>query len=234
MSRLRLFMAACVALLLLMAAAGVGMRWYLFGPNQIDLAELVPANTLFFASIPNAATLADGFQTSKARALLYHPNAKTICDRVVALIGKKNADLVRDFLPNLSGQSFIAVTHFEIDHPEHVGLIAAMKPKAGLDDFGRFLTRLKETWPEIGKQGETGKGDDSDHDEHRQNEDPPCRPAQFCCRFCRNVRDRNRLGSRNRFRWELQQGIAAAVRSIESGRPGSEAFNQAPEPSSFA
>ena len=147
-----------VALILLLVGLGAGARWYLFGANEVDAAELVPANTILFATIPNGATLLDGYQTSKLKTLLNSPNAKPLHDAIVNLIGQKNVDLIQTFLPNLSGQSFIAVTHFDYDHPEQLGLIAAMKPKAGMGDFGAFLEKLKTTWPDILKQGTMGTG----------------------------------------------------------------------------
>lgn len=142
--------------LLLLIGLGAGAWWYLFGPNEIDSADLVPANTIVFASIPNAAALLEGFQSSQARTLIASPNTKPALDSITNLIGQKNLDLIHDFLPNLSGQSFIAVTHFDYDHPEKVGLIAAMKPKAGVGDFGTFLNKLKAAWPDVFKQATTG------------------------------------------------------------------------------
>jgi hypothetical protein len=145
-----------VAFVLVLLALGAGAWWYLFGANEIESADLVPANTLFFASIPNAATLLEGYQSSQAKTLLASTNVKPLQDSVVNLIGQKNLDLIYDFLPNLSGQSFVAITHFDSDHPEKVGLIAAMKPKAGLGDFATFLDKVKAAWPDVIKQGKTG------------------------------------------------------------------------------
>ena len=158
MSRPRLLLAVAAGFLVIVAGLVAGVWWYLFGTNEIDSAELVPANTVFFASIPNAATLLEGYATSQAKTLLSSPNAKPAHDYLVDLIGQKNIDVLHDFLPNLSGQSFIAVTHFDYDHPEKIGLIAAMKPKAGLGDFGSFLDKVKSTWPDVLKQGKTGTG----------------------------------------------------------------------------
>ena len=158
MTRLRLFSLLGVAFILLLLGLGAGVWWYLFGTNEIEAAELVPANTIAFATIPNAATIVEGYQTSQLKTLVDSPNAKPLHDAVVNFIGQKNVDLLHTFLPNLSGQSFIAITHFDYDHPEQVGLIAAMKPQAGLGDFGSFLEKLKMTWPDILKQGKTGTG----------------------------------------------------------------------------
>jgi hypothetical protein len=158
MTRLRLLLLLGIAFILLLLGLSAGVWWYLFGANEIEAAELVPANTIAFATIPNAATILEGYQTSQAKTLLDSPNAKPLHDTLVSLIGQKNVDLIHAFLPNLSGQSFIAVTHFDYDHPEQIGLIAAMKPKAGLGDFGTFLEKLKATWPDILKQGRTGTG----------------------------------------------------------------------------
>ena len=167
MSRERLPILLAVACLVVFLGFGAGgIWWYLFGPNPIDSAELVPGNTIAFASIPNGAAIVDGFQSSQFKAVLDSPNAKPLHDYLVTWIGQKNVDLFHAFLPNLSGQSFIAVTHFDYDQPEQVGLIAAMKPKAGLGDFGTFLEKLKTTWPELIKQGKTGRDtiDDVDYE----------------------------------------------------------------------
>ena len=147
-----------IALILLLLGLGAGARWYLFGANKVDAAELVPANTVLFATIPNGATVLEGYQTSKLKTLLDSPNARPLYDAIVNVIGQKNVDLIETFLPNLSGQSFIAVTRFDYDKPEQIGLIAAMKPKAGTGDFGAFLDKIKTTWPDLLKQGATGTG----------------------------------------------------------------------------
>ena len=158
MNRERLPLILGAAFILLCLGLGVGaVWWYLFGPNEVDSAELVPGNTIAFASVPNGASVVEGFETSQLKTLLGSPNMQPIHDYVVSMIGQKNVDLLHAFMPNLSGQSFIAVTHFEYDKPENVGLIAAMKPKAGLGDFGTFLDKIKTTWPDLIKQGKTGR-----------------------------------------------------------------------------
>jgi hypothetical protein len=158
MSRQSFLLLLGVAFLLFLAVLGGGVWWYLFGTNEIESAELVPANTIFFASIPNAATLLEGYESSQAKTLLASPNMKPMHDSIVEFLGQKNIDLFHQFEPNLSGQSFVAITHFDPDHPEKVGLIAAMKPKAGLGDFGTFVEKVKATWPDVIKQGTTGTG----------------------------------------------------------------------------
>jgi hypothetical protein len=159
MTRPRLYLLLIgVAFILLFLGLCTGVWWYFFGANKVDAAELVPADTVAFATIPNAATIVAGYETSQLKTLVDSPNAKPLHDAFVNFIGQKNADLFNAFLPNLSGQSFIAVTHFDYDHPEKVGLIAGMKPKAGLGDFDAFLEKLKATWPDILKQGRTGTG----------------------------------------------------------------------------
>jgi hypothetical protein len=158
MSRLRLLLLVGITLIVLVAGLGACAWWYFFGANEIESAELVPANTLFFASIPDAAELLAGYQTSQAKTLLDSPNAKPLCDAIATTVGTKNIQLIHALLPNLSGQSFFAVTHFDLDHPEQVGLIAAMKPKAGLGDFQAFVDQVKAAYPDIIKQGTTGTG----------------------------------------------------------------------------
>lgn len=158
MTRLRLLLLLGVAFILLLLGLSAGAWWYLFGANAVTAAELVPANTVLFATIPNGATVLEGYQTSHLKTLLDSPNAKPLQDEIVNLVGQKNVDLLNAFLPNLSGQSFIAVTHIDPDHPEQIGFIAAMKPKAGMGDFSAFLDKLRATWPDLLKQGNTGTG----------------------------------------------------------------------------
>lgn len=160
MSRERLLSLLGIACVIVFIGLGVaGVWWYLFGPNQIDAAELVPGNTVAFAEIPNAATILEAYDSSLAKSVLDSPNIKPLHDYIVNYLGKQNVDLIHAFLPNLSGQSFIAVTQFDYDHPDQAGIIAAMKPKAGLGDFGTFLEKLKQTWPGVIKNGKTGQAD---------------------------------------------------------------------------
>ena len=149
MTRLRVLILLGVAFILLLLGLGAGVWWWLFGANEVEAAELVPANTIAFATIPNAATVIEGYQTSQVKTLVDSPNAKPLQDAIINLIGPKNVDLLHTFLPNLSGQSFIAVTHFDYDHPEQIGFIAAMKPKAGMGDFSAFLEKIKTAWQKL-------------------------------------------------------------------------------------
>jgi biopolymer transport protein ExbD len=158
MTPLRLLFFLGIAFIIFLFGLCWGIWWYLFGSPAITAAELVPANTLVLATIPNAATIIDGYETSQVKTVVESPNAQPLHDVIVNTLGQKNFDLLNAFLPNLSGQSFIAITHYDGDHPEQIGLIAAMKPKAGLGDFGTFLEKLKATWPDILKQGKTGTG----------------------------------------------------------------------------
>lgn len=154
--RLPLILAAGFLIFLIVAGAG-GAWWYLFGPNEIDSAELVPGNTLLFATIPNGTAIAVAMQSSQLKKVLDAPGIKPAHDYLTQMIGEKNLDLLQTFLPNLSGQSFVAVTHYDYDKPQQIGLIAAMKPKSGLGDFGTFLQKIKTTYPDIIKQGKTGQ-----------------------------------------------------------------------------
>jgi len=151
---LRLLLIGIVLILLLAA----GAWWYLFGPSAVLAADLVPADTLAFFTIPNAAKLTTGYETSQLKKLIDSPDAKSLIDSIINRIGQKNVDLITTFLPNLSGQSFIAITHFDPNKPEQIGLIAAMKPKFGLSNFDAFVEKLKATYPDVLKQGTTGTG----------------------------------------------------------------------------
>lgn len=147
-----------VVLILLLLGAGAGAWFYLYGQPTVAAAELVPADTVVFATIPNAMAIATDYQTSHLKQLIDNPNCKPAIDSTLKLIGQKNVDLINAFLPNLSGQSFFAVTHFDYDKPAQVGLIAGMRPKSGLGNFDAFIEKLKATYPDLIKQGTTGKG----------------------------------------------------------------------------
>jgi hypothetical protein len=157
MPRLRLPLILGILLLILLAGGGAAW-WYLFGANGVAAEALVPGDTLVFATIPNAATIAAGYQTSQLKTLVDSPNAQPIRDALTNWIGQKNLDLLNAFLPNLSGQSFIAITHFDPDNPAKTGFIAGMKPKLGMGDFNGFVEKVKAAWPDVIKEGTTGTG----------------------------------------------------------------------------
>jgi hypothetical protein len=164
MSRLQILLITFVSALLLSVGAGAGAWYYLYGGPEVAAAQLVPANTLAFATIPNGAAIFESYQTSQAKQLAISPNMKPLHDEIIQLLGPKNADLIHTFMPNLSGQSFIAITQFDVDHPDNVGFIAGMKPKAGLGDFGAFLDKLKAAYGDELKEAKTGKGNVAGHD----------------------------------------------------------------------
>jgi hypothetical protein len=161
MPRVLLLLAVFVLILL---AGGVGAWWYLFGEPVIPSDELVPADTVAFASIPNGAAVLAGYQSSQLKTLVDSPNAQPILDLLSQWIGDKNASLLWDFLPNLSGQSFVAAIQNDPDHPEKIGFIAAMKPKPGLGNFDAFVEQVKATWPELPRLASTGTGSVSGFD----------------------------------------------------------------------
>jgi len=158
MTRARVVALLAIAVLVLLLGVGTAAWWYLFGPNEVDAADLVPADTIFYATVPNAANLISGYQTSQLKQLVDSPNSAPLSDAVVKSVGQKNIDVLNAFLPNLSGQSFFAITHFDPDKPGQVGVIAGMRPKAGTDKFDAFIDKLKTTWPDFLKQGTTGTG----------------------------------------------------------------------------
>ncbi|MCE0497933.1 MAG: DUF3352 domain-containing protein [Methylacidiphilales bacterium] len=158
MTRVRMVLVVVIVLLLLVLLAGEGTWYYLYGGNAVAEADLVPDTTVFFATIPNAAKIVTDYQTSQLKTLIESPNTKPLSDSIQHQIGDKYLDLINTFLPNLSGQSFIAITHYDADHPEKTGFIAAMKPKPGLGNFDAFVDKLKAAYPDLLKEGTTGTG----------------------------------------------------------------------------
>src|ERR1700677_3679659 len=130
-------------LLILFAAATAGVWWYLFGPASVDPAKLLPENTVAVATIPNGTAILAGYEASRIKTVIDSPILKSLLGAGVSLVGNKNLELIQSFAPNLSGQSFIAVTHYDYNHPDQIGFVAAFKPKPGFDHFDAFLAELK-------------------------------------------------------------------------------------------
>jgi hypothetical protein len=153
MTLIRGLVLAVVALFLISVA---GAWYYLFGPNAVPSAKLVPADTIVFANIPNAASIATGYETSQVKKLADAPEMQPLFDEIQKLIGDKNLALLKVLLPDLSGQSFIALTHFDPSKPGETGFVAAMKPKAGTDNFDTFITQVNAAYPDLAKETKTG------------------------------------------------------------------------------
>ena len=149
----RLLLGFLAVLLLL----GIAAWYYLFGPNETAGASLVPADTVFYAAIPNGMSIAASYETSQLKKLIDAPEAKPLLQLVTDRIGSQNIGLLQEFGPNLSGQSFIAVTHFDPAQPAQLGLIAALKPKAGFGNFDHFVADLRAAYPQFFAQGTMGK-----------------------------------------------------------------------------
>jgi len=153
MTLLRGLVLAIAAVLFIGAA---GAWYYLFGPNAVSSAKLVPGDTIIFANIPNAASIATGYETSQIKKLVDAPETQPLFDEIQHLIGDKNLALLKVLLPDLSGQSFIALTHFDPSKLGETGFIAAMKPKAGTDHFDAFVTQVNAAYPDLARETKTG------------------------------------------------------------------------------
>ncbi len=146
--------ALIVLVLLLVAVAGAA--WYFFGSNGRPAAELVPGDTVAFALIPNGASIGASYATSKLRTLVDAPEAKPLLDSISHLVGDKNLGLLRVLAPDLSGQSFLALTHIDPAHPGETGFIAGMRPKMGTDHFDEFIQQVNAAYPDLAHETKTG------------------------------------------------------------------------------
>jgi hypothetical protein len=147
---------ACLVLVLLL---GFGAWYYLFGPNKVDAAELLPASTPVFIAIPNAARIVTDYETSQLKAVVESPNAKPLLDGLSGVAGQKNLDLLQTLLPNLSGQSFLAFTQSAPgEDPLSHGEIIGLRPKAGAAHFDAFLDHLRSAYPGLSGDAKTGSG----------------------------------------------------------------------------
>jgi hypothetical protein len=141
-SAVRLFLLGLFLVLLLI----VGFWWYLYGSSTISCAELVPADTIAFATIPNGTDIAAGYGNSNLKAIVENPTTQPFDELVQEWVGDRNFQLAQALLPCLSGKAFIALTKFDPQHPDHPGLIAAMRPKTGLGSFNDFFNLVKTSY----------------------------------------------------------------------------------------
>jgi hypothetical protein len=131
--------------------------WYFFGPNPVTAADLVPGDTLVLLAIPNGTALAAGYPGSHLHNLISSPNAQPALGAVGAALGPRNLDLLEAFAPNLSGQSFVAVTPAPAGG--HLGVIAAFRPKPGLGNFDAFVSKLRADYPDFLNEVAVGSGE---------------------------------------------------------------------------
>jgi hypothetical protein len=127
-----------LALVLLL---GLGAWYFFFAPSKIDSADLVPADTTLFLSVPNGTHVALDYETSHLKELVDSPNAAPLVDGFRKIVGEKNADFIQSILPDLSGQSFVAAS------PRGY-ILMAMRPKFGGDDVDGLLAKVKAAFPE--------------------------------------------------------------------------------------
>jgi len=146
---------ALIVVALLLLALG-GAAWYFLGSNGRPAAELVPGDTLAFALISNGAEVGAAYETSKLRQLVDAPEAQPLLDGVTRLLGDKNLALLHVLGPDLSGQSFIALTHVDPAHPSEAGFIAGMRPKFGTDHFDEFIQQVNASYPDLAHETKTG------------------------------------------------------------------------------
>jgi hypothetical protein len=130
-----------VAVLVLVILLGVAAWYFIFGPARIAAAELVPADAVVLATIPNGAHLALDYETSHLKQIVDSPNAKPLIDGFRTLAGPQRMDLVQSLLPDLKGQSFFAAG-------PHGYMTLALHPKFGGDGLDGVLAKLKAAYPD--------------------------------------------------------------------------------------
>jgi hypothetical protein len=149
--------AGLLVLVLVLLIGAAGAWWFLGGRAGLDPAKLVPADTLAYASIPDGEGLFSSYQGSQLKQLVDSPNTQPLLDWIEQHVGDKNLGLLRVLLPNLSGRSFIALTHYDPASPASLGFVAGMKPKMGRDDFDTFVQQVNSAYPELAGQTRTGR-----------------------------------------------------------------------------
>ena len=142
--------------LLLVVLLGAGLWYYLFGPNTVAASDLVPSDTVLFASVPNATPITFAYQMSQLKQLVDAPESKPLLETLQHWLGDKNMSLLTAFFPNLSGQSFVAVTHLDFNRLGSSGFVAGFRPKRGTADFDAWLGQLKAAYPGLAAQATEG------------------------------------------------------------------------------
>jgi uncharacterized protein DUF3352 len=145
-------MTAAIRIVLLVLALvillGLGAWYFFFAPSKVAAAELVPADTVVFATIPNGAHIALDYETSHLKEIVDSPNAKPVLDGIRSLVGEKRIDLLLSLLPDLTGQSFYAAG-------PNGYMIVALHPKFGGDDIDGLLAKFKAAYPDALAQAQT-------------------------------------------------------------------------------
>ena len=139
-----------------------GVWYFFFAPAKTDAAEFVPSDAAVFATIPNGAHIALGYETSHLKQVVDAPEAQPILGYLRQLAGPKNIDLIQTLLPELTGQSFFALMP-PAAPGGNLPVIAGFHPKGGAGDLDAFVTKIKSIYPGLAAQTSAGQVEGLDY-----------------------------------------------------------------------
>lgn len=153
-----------VVILLLLA---VGFWWWRSGPSE-NFAVYLPSDTLAVVYAPDGLKTLLRYQSSNLKKVLECPEGKNVSSVVAGMTGdglsddiktkiqdgqKKANDILNTFWPNLSGQSFFAVTKIDTEHAEQSSMILGFAPHSGTATFDPFWDKCKTDFQDLWKDG---------------------------------------------------------------------------------
>jgi hypothetical protein len=155
-----------VALLLLLIA-GVAAAWFLLFRSSVQLAQILPSDTVLLAHIPNGALTGVAYQNSKLKKVLESEELQGLMAMAMAEAMKAMPEeqrkhleeaqaLAEMFKTNLSGECFIAVLDVNMDEPSENGVLFGLRPIPGLGNMDAFVSKVKEKVKAALEDQETG------------------------------------------------------------------------------
>ncbi|MBI4023387.1 MAG: hypothetical protein HY360_00295 [Verrucomicrobia bacterium] len=160
-----------LVVVLALGLAGGAAYWRIFRKlSKRPIAECLPANTLFFATLRNATATLLKYQTSHLKEVLESKEVKDL----EALIGEKLSSspkrplsaqdqtelkaLGASFVKSLSGESFLAVTKVDPGASTNpCEMVFGVRSVQGAGPFDDFVARLKQFVARKGKAPQTSQ-----------------------------------------------------------------------------
>jgi len=156
---------------LALAVAGGAAYWRIFRKtSKRPVAECLPSNTLFYATLPNATSTLLKYQTSHLKEVLESKEVKDL----KALVSDKLASapkgplsiqdttelktIAESFVKSLSGESFLAVTKVDPAAAGPVEMVFGVRSVQGAGSFDDFVAKLKKLAASKGTAPQTSQG----------------------------------------------------------------------------
>ena len=124
-----------------LAVAG-GCYWYLYGASSEDSADFLPSGTLFYTYVENGTALAVDARSTKLEQIISMQKTQDAINQGWQTLSAEDRAILLKGLSNLSGQSFVAFTSYNVLSPTTSTGILGFRPKPGLDTFSSTVDDL--------------------------------------------------------------------------------------------